>query len=237
MHKLDINCDVGEGIGNEHELMPLIQSCNIACGGHAGNDLLMKKIVVLAIKHKVKIGAHPSYPDIENFGRRSMRINADKLAQTILNQIDTLQRIVVNQGGRMNHIKPHGALYNDLVMNEELSHSFLNIIREYKKRVKLFVPYASVIARIAVRDGFTVVYEAFADRNYNDDLSLVSRDKKNAVITDPKVILEHVLEVKNNGTIRTISGKHIAMSASTFCLHSDTVNVIESIKYLNQNLH
>jgi UPF0271 protein len=166
-----------------------------------------------------------------------MRISADILAQTILNQIDTLQRIVVDQGGRMNHIKPHGALYNDLVVNEELSLTFLNIIREYKKRVKLFVPYASVIARVAVRDGFAVVYEAFADRNYNDDLSLVSRDNKNAVITDPKVILEHVLEVKNNGTIRTITGKHIAMSASTFCLHSDTVNVIESIKYLNQNLH
>ena len=135
MHQLDINCDMGEGIGNEHQLMPYVQSCNIACGGHAGSELLMKEIVTLAMKYKVKIGAHPSYPDIVNFGRRSMKINASDLSRTILNQIESLHRIVVNCGGRMNHIKAHGALYNDLSTNEQLAIEFLNIIEAFKKDI------------------------------------------------------------------------------------------------------
>lgn len=237
MNKLDINCDVGEGFGNEGEMMPFIQSCNIACGGHAGNALSMVEIVRLAIRHKVKIGAHPSYPDVENFGRKSIKISTIELSRTISGQIDSLERIIVNCGGRMNHIKPHGALYNDLVMSDELSITFLNIIKTYKKEVKLFVPYNSAVAKIAMRDGFTVVYEAFADRNYNTDLSLVSRNDKNAVITDPKIMLERILDIKNKRLIKTISGKHMAILASTFCVHSDTPNIIDSIKYLNKNLH
>ena len=237
MHQLDINCDMGEGIGNEHQLMPYVQSCNIACGGHAGSELLMKEIVVLAMKYKVKIGAHPSYPDIHNFGRRSMKISASDLSLTILNQIDSLHRIVVNCGGRMNHIKAHGALYNDLLTNEQLAIEFLNIIEAYKKDIKLFVPYQSVIARVAVRDGFNVVYEAFVDRNYNNDLSLVSRNDKNALITDPKIMLDRIVEIKDNGTITTITSEQIPIRAGTFCLHSDTKNIVECLKYLNQNLN
>ncbi len=237
MYKIDINCDIGEGVGNERELMPFIQSCNIACGGHAGNELLMKEVVALAIKNKVKIGAHPSYPDIENFGRRSIKLSKNELAETILDQINTLHRVIVDAGGRMNHIKAHGALYNDLVVNEELSIDFLKIIETYKQNMKLFVPYGSVIADVAVKDGFAIVYEAFVDRNYNDDLSLVSRKEKNAVITDARTMLEHLLEIKNKGTIRTITGRHIPIKANTFCLHSDTENIIESIKYLDQNLN
>ena len=237
MHQLDINCDMGEGIGNEHQLMPYVQSCNIACGGHAGSELLMKEIVTLAMKYKVKIGAHPSYPDIDNFGRRSMKISASDLSLTILNQIDSLHRIVVNCGGRMNHIKAHGALYNDMLTNEQLAIEFLNIIEAYKKDIKLFVPYQSVIARIAVRDGFNVVYEAFVDRNYNNDLSLVSRNDENALITDPKIMLDRVVEIKDNGTITTITGEQIPIRAGTFCLHSDTKNIVECLKYLNQNLN
>ena len=237
MHQLNINCDMGEGIGNEYQLMPYVQSCNIACGGHAGSELLMKEIVTLAMKYKVKIGAHPSYPDIVNFGRRSMKISASDLSRTILNQIESLHRIVVNCGGRMNHIKAHGALYNDLLTNEQLAIEFLNIIEAYKKDIKLFVPYKSVIARFAVRDGFNVVYEAFMDRNYNSDLNLVSRNDKNALITDPKIMLERVVEIKDNGIITTITGEQIPIRADTFCLHSDTKNIVECLKYLNQNLN
>ena len=236
MYKIDINCDVGEGVGNERELMPFIQSCNIACGGHAGNELQMEEVVALAIKNKVKIGAHPSYPDIENFGRRSIKLSKNEMAETILNQIDTLQMIIVECGGKMNHIKAHGALYNDLAVNKELSINFLNIIEPYKKKIKLFVPYGSLIADMAVKDGFTIVYEAFADRNYNDDLSLVSRKEKNAVITDPGIMLERILEVKNKGTITTITGKQIPIKANTFCLHSDTENITASIKYIVSGL-
>ena len=136
----------------------------------------------------------------------------------------------------MNHIKEHGALYNYLAFNKELSINFLNIIEPYKKKIKLFVPYGSVIADVANKDGFTIVYEAFADRNYNDDLSLVSRKEKNAVITDPGIMLERILEVKNKGTITTITGKQIPIKANTFCLHSDTENITASIKYIVSGL-
>jgi len=237
MNDIDINCDVGEGIGNEHELMPFIQSCNIACGGHAGSELSMKEMVMLAKKHKVKIGAHPSYPDIENFGRKSIILGKEELARTLLDQIETLRGIVVNCGGKLNHIKAHGALYNDLMTNEELSFEFLDIITPYKNDVKLFLPDRSVIANIAIRQGFNVDYEAFADRNYNDDLSLVPRKEKNAVITHPDTILKQVLEIKNNATVTSISGLQIPILAGTICLHSDTDNIIESLKYLNQNLN
>lgn len=237
MNKIDINCDVGEGVGNERELMPYIQSCNIACGGHAGNELSMKEVVALAIRYKVKIGAHPSYPDMDNFGRRSIKMSKSELAEAILHQIDTLHRVVIDAGGRLNHIKAHGALYNDLAVNKALSIDYLNSIEDYKKELKLFVPYGSVIAEMALKNGFTIVYEAFADRNYNDDLSLVSRKENNAVITDPGIMLKRVLEIKNNGLITTITGKQRSIKASTFCLHSDTENIIESIKYLYQNLN
>ena len=237
MYKIDINCDVGEGLGNEREIMPFIQSCNIACGGHAGNESLMEEVVALAIKNNVKIGAHPSYPDVENFGRRSIKLSKNAFTDTILDQINTLRRIIADGGARMNHIKAHGALYNDLVVNEELTNDYLNILAVYKENIKFFVPYGSVIAEVAIKNGFTIVYEAFADRNYNDDLSLVSRKEKNAMISDPKIMLEHILEIKNLGTIRTIRGKHIPIKANTFCLHSDTENIIESIKYLDQNLN
>ena len=237
MHDIDINCDVGEGIENEHELMPLIQSCNIACGGHAGSELTMKEISILAIRHKVKIGAHPSYPDIENFGRRSIKIDKDELAQSLLKQIDTLHKIIVNCGGKMNHIKAHGALYNDLMTNEELSIEYLSIIEAYKKDVVLFLPDKSVIASIAVENGFRVAYEAFADRNYRDDLSLVPRKEKNALITNPNFVLEHLLEMKNNGDVTTITGNKLPIRATTFCVHSDTKNAVDLVKHINKKFN
>lgn len=237
MHNIDINCDVGEGVGNEQELMPFIQSCNIACGGHAGNESLMQEIVMLAIKYKVNIGAHPSYPDIENFGRVSIKIGRNELAESLLKQIDTLHRIIVNCDGKLNHIKAHGALYNDLMTNEELSYQYINIIGAYKNDVILYLPEKSVIARIAVKNGFRVVYEAFADRNYMDDLGLVSRKEKNAVISDPNIVLDHVLDMKNKGVVTTITGNKLPIKATTFCVHSDTNNAVDLVKYLNKEFN
>jgi len=188
MNRLNINCDVGEGVNNEMTLMPYIQSCNIACGGHAGNKKLMEKVVKLALKHEVNIGAHPSYPDIENFGRKTMIIDPSELAKTIQKQINLLNKIVIEQGGSLSHIKPHGALYNDVSKNKDLALHFLNAILPYKNSVKLFVPFNSEIEICALENGFSIVYEAFADRNYNDDLSLVARNEKEAVITDVRLL-------------------------------------------------
>ncbi|MDP3354185.1 MAG: 5-oxoprolinase subunit PxpA, partial [Flavobacteriaceae bacterium] len=219
---------------NEPQLIPYIQSCNIACGGHAGDDKSMNFVAEIAIKHQVKIGAHPSYPDRENFGRKSMNLEFSDLKTSIQNQINSLKKIVEDKGSKLYHIKPHGALYNDLVKNKELSMQFLNIILPYKKELKLFVPFNSEIEKCALQEGFNIIYEAFADRNYNDDLSLVSRDKKDAVISNIDVIIKHVFEILNNGFVTSITGKKIVIKATTFCVHSDTKNAVEIVRNLHQ---
>jgi len=233
MKKLDINCDVGEGINNEAELMPYIQSCNIACGGHAGDEKLMSTVVGLAIKNQVKIGAHPSYPDKENFGRKTMILDSNDLKTSIQNQINSLLKVVEHKCSILHHIKPHGALYNDIVKNKELALQFLDAILPYKKNVKLYVPFNSEIEKCALKEGFLIIYEAFADRNYNNDLSLVSRDKKDAIITNSDVIFDHVSEILNTNKVTTITGEKITIKATTFCVHSDTENAVKIVR----NLH
>lgn len=234
MNGLNINCDVGEGVNNEIALMPYIQSCNIACGGHAGNKKMMEKVVKLALKHEVNIGAHPSYPDIENFGRKTMIIDPSELLESIQKQINLLNKIVIEQGESLSHVKPHGALYNDVSKNQDLARQFLNAILPYKNSIKLFVPFNSEIEICALDKGFSIEYEAFADRNYNDDLSLVARNEKEAVITDVEIIEKRILEMINTEKVTTLSGKKVFIKASTFCVHSDTENAIEIVKKLRQ---
>ncbi|WP_456377634.1 5-oxoprolinase subunit PxpA [Lutibacter sp.] len=232
MKLVDINCDVGEGVGNEAALMPYINSCNIACGGHAGNTELMNFVVALAIKHHVKIGAHPSYPDKENFGRKTILISSNSLKIAIQNQINSLVEIAIAHGTTLHHIKAHGALYNDIAKNKELAILFLEAILQYKNNVKLYVPFNSEIEKEALKKGFSIIYEAFADRNYTNDLSLVSRNKKNAIITNLDTIFKHVSEMINTNKVTTVSGDKIPIKATTFCVHSDTKNAIEIVKKL-----
>jgi UPF0271 protein len=234
MKEIDINCDVGEGIDNEAELMQYIQSCNIACGAHAGDIATMRKVVMLAIKHNVKIGAHPSFPDKANFGRKSMLLDLKELKKTIQNQINLLHNIVLELGGKLHHIKPHGALYNDIATNNKLSLQFLEAIEPYKKSVYLFVPFNSKIEKNALNQGFKIIYEAFADRNYNDDLTLVSREQKDAVICSPSIINKRVHGMLYAEKVVTITGKKIRIKARTFCVHSDTKNALEILKNLAQ---
>ena len=232
MSKIDVNCDVGEGLNNEAELMPYIQSCNIACGGHAGNEKTMREVVLLTKKYNVKLGAHPSYPDKENFGRKTMVLEPDELKRILQKQINLLLQIIGEQEVTLNHIKPHGALYNDIAKNDELSLIFLDAIKPYKNEVKLYVPYNSAIEKNALKNGFSIIYEAFADRNYNEDLSLVSRKENNALMTNPKAILQHVSEMVNTQKVTTVTGKKVFIKANTFCVHSDTENAIGIVKTL-----
>lgn len=230
MKEININCDVGEGVNNEAQLMPFIQNCSIACGGHTGNEESMKNVVELALKYNVKIGAHPSYPDRENFGRKSMKIESNKLIESIQSQVKSLEKVVLECKGKLHHIKPHGALYNDIAKNKLLAQQFLKAILPYKSRVNLFVPYNSEIEKCALNNGFSIIYEAFADRNYNDDLSLVSRTDKEAVIFNSEAILRRVLEILNAEKVVAISGEKIAIKAETFCVHSDTKSAVEIVK-------
>jgi len=234
MKELDINCDMGEGVNNEQVLMPFIQSCNIACGGHAGDEVLMKKVVELAIRHKVKIGAHPSYPDSENFGRKSMKMESQVLIEAIQSQINKLNHVVLEANTTLHHIKAHGALYNDIAKNKQIAKVFLTAILPFKNKIKLFVPYKSEIEKLALNQDFQIIYEAFADRNYSDDLSLVSRNKSKAVITNFEDVLEHISQMIKDEKVTTITGKKVTIKAATFCVHSDTENAVKIVKNIYQ---
>lgn len=232
---IDINCDVGEGIGNEAQLLPLISSCNIACGGHAGDLETIREVVAIAKKYNVKTGAHPSYPDEKSFGRLSMIIPENELIPIIQGQIETLLIILKEKDLAMHHIKPHGALYNDIAKDLNLSRTFLKAIKPYKKSL-LYVPYGSVIEKEALKQGFNIKREAFADRNYNADFSLVSRNLPYAVMEDPEMVLAHVLCMVKEKKVKTLNKEVIFMDAETYCLHGDTLNAIQILTYLSEQL-
>ena len=233
---IDINCDVGEGIGNEADLFPMISSCNIACGGHAGSKESIRQSIELAIKYNVRVGAHPSYPDRENFGRVSMNISDGDLIKSISNQLKLFMTECNELGATLHHIKPHGALYNDFAKCEHLANVFLRAISTYKDKVILYVPYGSVIELLAKANNFSIMKEAFADRNYNNDLSLVSRKQDNALISNGKDVLEHLVLMSNENQVRTVNGEKIPIEADTFCIHGDTPSAFQILTYITVHL-
>lgn len=231
MKRINLNCDVGEGQNNETQLLPYIDACNIACGGHFGTYNSMNGVVNIAIQNNVKIGAHPSYPDPVNFGRKTLKISEFDLINSIQEQIDDLLIVLNEHGAILNHIKPHGALYNDIAKDKNLAISFLKAIDKYEN-VKLFVPYNSEIEKEAVKNGKLIIYEAFADRNYHSDLTLVSRIEKNAVLTNVKSIKRHIKSMLLKNEVITITKEKVFIKADTFCVHSDTENAIDIVKNL-----
>jgi UPF0271 protein len=233
---IDINVDVGEGIGNESQIMPFISSCNIACGGHAGDIETMTTVVQLAKLHRVKIGAHPSFPDKENFGRAILDMPCVALYTAIKNQIKDLVNVLDEAHLPLHHVKPHGALYNLAAVDEKTANVIIEVMKGLMLRAKLYVPYKSVIATLAIENNIPIMYEAFADRNYNDDLTLVSRNEKNAVIDNSDTMFEHVFTQITTGKIRTISNNLRLLKAETFCVHSDTPNAVNLISKLASRL-
>ncbi len=233
---IDINCDVGEGVGNEASLFEIISSCNIACGGHAGDMESMREVLKLALDRNVKTGAHPSYPDRANFGRISMEMEPQAFMESIDEQLQAFENALSLEGGSLHHIKPHGALYNDLARNQILCGYFLKALAPYKEYAKLYVPYKSVISQEAQKAGWICYTEAFCDRNYNDDHSLVSRKNANAIIQDPEKVLLHLLRMVKDQKILTVNRIMIPIQADTYCLHGDTNNVLEILVYLASEL-
>jgi UPF0271 protein len=227
---LNINADVGEGIGNEHLLFPLISSCNIACGGHTGDSESMLAIVKLAKKHKLKMGAHPSFPDKENFGRKTISISKDELLKSLIYQIESLNRILIKENCSLHHVKPHGALYNLAANDKETAKIIVDIMK--KIDVKLYVPYSSLIAKIAKKANVQIYYELFLDRNYNSDLTLVSRKNDNALIKDSNVMFKHAYSIINNKTIISIDQIKVPVKYDTLCIHGDNPNAIKLLKDL-----
>ena len=236
VYNIDINCDVGEGIGNEAELLPLISSCNIACGGHAGDIETITKVVRLAKENKVKIGAHPSYPDTKNFGRVSMDIPSDVLIKSIQQQMEDFTSVLKKENVGMHHIKPHGALYNDVAKDAGLAKVFLKSIEIYKDNIFLYVPYNSMIEFEGLKQNFKIKNEAFGDRNYNKDLSLMSRKFPKSVIEKPEEVLAHLVSIVKEKQLIAHDGSVVKLKASTYCIHGDTPSALQILTYLTKEL-
>lgn len=234
--QIDINCDLGEGLSNDAELMQHISSCNIACGGHAGTIETIDQTIALALKYEVKIGAHPSFPDKENFGRKLLQMSSDELQQSIETQLQLFSERLQLQNGKLHHIKPHGALYNAIAKDKELAEIVVKAIKNTVKNVFLYVPFNSEIENVAKQNDIEVKYEAFVDRNYNDDGSLVARSQENAVIHDKEIALQHLQRMVLEDQIKTISGKNIDTKADTFCIHGDNKSAVEMLQFINENL-
>ncbi|QDO94887.1 5-oxoprolinase subunit PxpA [Formosa sediminum] len=233
---IDINADVGEGLHNESELMPYISSCNIACGGHAGDVKTMRTVALLAKKNGVKIGAHPSFPDQKNFGRRPLDISSVSLFNSIKKQIIALIAVLDTEHLHLHHIKPHGALYNMAAVDEKIASVIIEVLKCLMLRVKLYVPYNSIIATLAIKNQIPIVYEAFADRNYNSNLTLVARTEPNALIDDANSMYEHVFNIITKEQVKTITGSFESIKADTFCVHGDTPKAYELLHALTTRL-
>ncbi len=232
---IDINCDLGEGYGKDDELMPLLSSCNIACGGHFGDIDSMITAVRLAQKHKVKIGAHPSFPDRENFGRKILTIDTEALKKSVTEQILQLNRICEKEQIQIHHVKLHGALYNLAATDKKTAELVNEALIETKLNFKVYAPYGSVLSTI-IQPHFKVVNEAFIDRKYNNDLSLVPRSGSGALITDKEQVWTQFSQMIKNRSVTTVQGPVVSIEAETFCIHGDTPGATEILVYIHQKL-
>ena len=213
---MQINCDLGEGIGNDAELMPYIDEANIACGFHAGDAFTMRETVALCIRYKVKIGAHPSYLDRENFGRKEIELSPEEIYLLVKKQIEILNHIVKTAGGTLNHVKPHGALYNTSAKNPEVAKAIAKAVKDIDPGLILFGLKGSLSIEVAQAIGLKTAEEAFADRRYESDGSLTPRSQPGACFTDIQHVLNQVQKMK----------------ADTWCIHGDGPHALEFAKAL-----
>ncbi|MEI6948204.1 5-oxoprolinase subunit PxpA [Paraflavisolibacter sp. H34] len=220
----DLNCDLGEGAGNDAAIMPFLSSANIACGGHAGDADTMKRTVDLCLRYSVAIGAHPSYPDREQFGRVDLlgsSVKLEDLPGMIGEQVVALQQVCAAAGLRLHHVKPHGALYNRAAKDAAVSALICETIRAIDRRLILYGLSGSCMQAEAERLGLPFCSEVFADRTYADDGSLTPRTQPNALIEEGEESVRQVLQMVKEGAVRTTSGKVIPIAAGTICLHGD----------------
>tara|TARA_B100000508_G_C11428362_1_gene262036 strand:- start:26 stop:772 length:747 start_codon:yes stop_codon:yes gene_type:complete len=228
-----INVDMGEGLNNEASLMPFISACNIACGGHAGDKETMARVVDLALEHQVYIGAHPSFPDREHFGRKTMDLSPKALSENISQQLTSIINVVMEAKGTLHHVKPHGALYNLAAKDETTAHILIEAIQNSTPNAKLFVPYQSVIFEIATSEGIDVMVEAFADRRYHNDLSLVSRSHPKAIILEPEAVFAQLLQMTTQRTVTSLENETKEIVADTYCIHGDHPNATSIMEYIS----
>jgi UPF0271 protein len=234
--KIDLNCDMGEGCGNDAALMEHISSTNIACGFHAGDTETMKRTVEMAIEKGVAIGAHPGYRDRENFGRTAMHLSAAEVVELVTVQIAALSEIAIAAGGRLDHVKPHGALYNQAARDTEVAAAIAEAVIAFDRDLILYGLSGSVSISAAVSRGLRTASEVFADRTYKSDGSLTPRSEPNALITDAKQAVAQVLQMVKNQTVTATDGTTIPIVADTICVHGDGAHALEFAKMINRSL-
>ena len=217
----DLNCDMGEGIGHDEYIMPNISSANIACGFHAGNSDTMRRTIELALQHNVKIGAHPSFRDRENFGRVEMHLSKDKLYALVLEQLIKIDLVAKENGATLYHVKPHGALYNIAARDPIVANTIATAIKDFDESLVVYGLSGSQMISEAKALGLKVANEVFADRTYNDAGELTSRKQPGAVIMDINECLEQVKQMIIDKTVTAMSGKLVPVVADTICIHGD----------------
>ena len=239
--EININCDLGEkselhSIENDPELLKIVNSASIACGYHAGDNETMHSTIKISKKNGVSIGAHPSFKDPENFGRKRINLPEKEIIKLIVDQYDLLQTIADLHGEKVTHIKPHGALNNMACENLELANIIAKAIVNIDKDLIYLVPTGSKMEVAAKKLNMKIACEIFADRNYEDDGNLVSRSKKQALIIDPEIAKKHVLDMVKNQAINCLSGKKIPCEIDSICIHGDNQYSLNTAKLIRQNL-
>lgn len=241
MREIDINADVGESfgiyeIGADAELLPLVTSANVACGFHAGDPGTMRRTIELALELGVAVGAHPGLPDLAGFGRRRMDVTPAEVADLVTYQIGALDAFVRGAGGRLRHVKPHGALYNMAAADDELAAAVADAVSRYDSDLILFGLAHSKSIEAAARLGLRTASEVFADRTYRPDGSLTPRREANAMIHDADEAARCVVRMVHEGVVDSTTGTHVAIRADTVCIHGDTLGAHVLARHMRRAL-
>lgn len=233
---IDLNCDMGEGIFTDELIMPHISSANIACGYHAGDTATIKKTILLAQQYGVAVGAHPSYPDREGFGRRDIEVDINTLYDIIVTQIRLVLTIADSLNEPLRHVKPHGSLYNASAGNHDIASTIARAVKSVSPSLMLFGMPHTESERAAKKEGLRYCREVFCDRTYNDKGMLSPRTESNAFINSTEKALSQAIQAIQQKTVTTTSGKAISMEADTLCIHGDGAQAVQFAKTIKEGL-
>ncbi|MFJ8265158.1 5-oxoprolinase subunit PxpA [Peribacillus asahii] len=241
MNTVDLNCDLGESfgayqIGNDEAILDYVTSVNVACGFHAGDPTVMRKTVQLALEKQVKIGAHPGLQDLIGFGRRNMNISPQEAYDIVVYQIGALNGFLQSEGGRMQHVKPHGALYNMAARNKDLSMAIAEAVYKVNPELVLFGLSGSELVRAGQAIGLQTASEVFADRTYQQDGSLTSRNEKNALIENDDDAVAQVIRMVKEGKVLSQQGTDVTLKADTICIHGDGAHALSFAQHVKKSL-
>lgn len=238
---VDLNCDIGEDFGryslpNQKEILKYVTSANIACGFHAGDPTVMRETVKVALENGVKIGAHPGLPDLMGFGRREMAITYQEAYDMVVYQVGALQAFLTIEGEKMQHVKPHGALYNMAAKNPEIAEAIAKAVYDISSDLFLFGLASSELTKAAEKIGLKTAHEVFADRTYQSDGTLTSRKQPNALIKDPHEAARQVIRMVKEGKVKSCQGTDVSLRADTICIHGDGEHAVDFAKFIRKEL-